>query len=98
MADAPAANAASSQEVTQFVTQLLNQIQVCLMLAASYIQCFQEAFHSCMFQSWSTQGRFNKLSENIIVKVDDMGKRIDELEHSVTKLVDEASETTTSKT
>jgi hypothetical protein len=74
------------------------------------------------FSLSTTQGRFNKLSENVIDKVghsstlslggrlltrfllslsqvDDMGKRIDELEQSITKLVDEASsEAATTKT
>eukprot|EP00355_Strombidium_rassoulzadegani_P005085 CAMPEP_0168618660 /NCGR_PEP_ID=MMETSP0449_2-20121227/6187_1 /TAXON_ID=1082188 /ORGANISM="Strombidium rassoulzadegani, Strain ras09" /LENGTH=53 /DNA_ID=CAMNT_0008659543 /DNA_START=143 /DNA_END=304 /DNA_ORIENTATION=+ len=36
------------------------------------------------------QGRFKNMSENIVGRIDDMGKRIEELEKSIGELVNEA--------
>lgn len=35
------------------------------------------------------QGRFQKMSENIMARMDDMGSKIEELEKSITDLVDQ---------
>lgn len=36
------------------------------------------------------QSRFSSMSENIIGRIDEMGKRIDDLESSISELVNEA--------
>jgi heat shock factor-binding protein 1 len=36
------------------------------------------------------QQRFQNMSDNIVTRIDDMGKRIDELESSIADLVNEA--------
>ena len=38
------------------------------------------------------QDRFNTMSSSIIGRIDDMGGRIDELEKSISNLVDEANQ------
>mmetsp|Transcript_32469 Transcript_32469/g.82490 ORF Transcript_32469/g.82490 Transcript_32469/m.82490 type:complete len:87 (-) Transcript_32469:221-481(-) len=42
------------------------------------------------------RGRFDKMSENIMTKVDEMGHRIDSLERDITALVDQAGGPATS--
>ena len=36
------------------------------------------------------QGRFGEMNENIVGRIDEMGKKIDELEASISELVQEA--------
>ncbi len=77
------ASAASQQEVTAFVQTLLGQMQASLWPERDrcmsqgdlgLIDC-SKVLLSCVLIFCAPQGRFGKLSENIIAKIDDMGTK-----------------------